>query len=269
MNTQFKQQLQQQHSQGPEDSTGEVKPVLEEVEYSYGNDFLKDIPDDVRSTLEPYIKKWDAGVTRRFQELQGELSGYAPLKEAEIDAEDFEQLANVYHLLNNDPKALIDILTEALDEVEVKPPVVEEPKGKESSTEIPSELLTRLNAQEELLKLLAGNVVEANNQTKQQQEDEALDNYIKLLKTEFGEFNEEYVTMKLSQGLDGEKAVAAWKEVISGFVPAAVEESNAPKLLLGSGAPPGEQRSVKDLTRTETKDLVANILANAQRSNNG
>ncbi len=267
MGTQFRTQQQQQHGQGPDDSTGEVEPVLEEAEYSYGNDFLKDIPDDVRSTLEPYIKKWDAGVTRRFQDLQSELSGYAPLKEAEIDSEDLEQLVGVYQLLNNDPKALIDLLTEALGE-EVTPTVIEEPKGKETSTEIPSEVLTRLNSQEELLKLLANSVIEENNATKQQQEDAALESYIKLLKTEFGDFNEEYVVMKLSQGLDGDKAVAAWKEVVSGFVPA-TEQANAPKVLLGSGAPPGEQRSVKDLTRTETKELVVQMLANAQRSNNG
>lgn len=265
MKTKFTEQLEQQHSQGTESV---IEPVITETEYSYGGDFLKNlgenVTDEQRSMLEPLIKQWDAGITRRFQELQGELKNYEVLKEAELtDPSDIETLVNLNNMLENDPKGLYELLKEAgLKLDEITEPVIQKPS--ETSTEIPKELQDKITQMEELLTVLAQGELTRVGSAQEEADSKQLDGYIKLMHDEFGDFNDEYVTLKLGQGKSAKEAIDAWNEVKTSFSPV-VESKSAPKVLSGSGGPIVENNDVTKLDRSATKELIVKILENAQK----
>lgn len=242
----------------------------DETEYSYGSDFLSnlgtDVTDEQRALIEPLIKKWDAGITRRFQELQGELSQYEPLKEAEISTDDLESLIYVNHLLENDPKELFKVLKEAgveFDETPTPPVGKTESEGSNTPIDLPPEIQARIDQLEQLVTLLAEGEV-SKTQTAQEQEDQKqLDNYIDLMHKEFGDFNDEYVVFKLGQGLNAEDAFKAWKELAG---PVNQDEGKKPPVVLsGAGGPPVPEGDVRKLNRADTQSLVIKFLENAQK----
>ena len=52
-------------------------PVGEDL--SLSSPFLNEVAPDHRSIVAPYIKKWDAGVTKKFQEYSSKLKPYESL----------------------------------------------------------------------------------------------------------------------------------------------------------------------------------------------
>jgi hypothetical protein len=79
---------------------------------SLAGDFLKNVDPAHKIILEPYVKQWDAGVTKKFQDLH---SQYAPYKDLG-DPETLQQAIGLYQALNSDPQAFFEAMQEAFDE---------------------------------------------------------------------------------------------------------------------------------------------------------
>jgi hypothetical protein len=77
----------------------------------YSSPFLTQVPDNVRPLIEPYVRQWDAGVTQRFQQLQGQLQQYQQFG----DAEDLATAAQLYDMLASNPMELLQLLHQGLD----------------------------------------------------------------------------------------------------------------------------------------------------------
>lgn len=267
--------------QGSGEELGNGEGTETEVpEYSpsdYADGFLKDVPEEHRSLLEPYIKKWDAGVTRRFQDLNSKVK---PYQDAGIDPEALPQVAELWTMLNDNPKDLYDILAEVLqDEISGagagnngQLPVgnqgeAQNLSGNEGSFQVPPELQQQLSQHNEVLNTLAQYILGQEESKKISAEDVEFDNYLGLLKEEFGDFNEEYVVMKIANGMDGGEAVKEWQSVIQEQINASgAGRTHLPPLLSGAGGVPVEQQSVRNLSRADTKKLVAETLARAAQA---
>lgn len=258
-----------------------------ETEYSLANGFLGRVPEEHRALLEPYVKQWDAGITRRFQELQ---SRYAPYEELG-DVEELQQAVNYARLLEANPWAVYGVLEQALRSGEFGPRPQGQPQGQQQGAPqgqpqpvapqgqdqgLPGSELTNLPpaVQQQLAKVaqleqtvlaLGQHILGQQSQQQQAQEDEQLDNYLSQLHEEFGDFDDQWVLMKVynDPNTPVEQHVQAWSDLINQRVQGIVQKNgNVPNLLGGGGgAPPADAASVKGLSRSDTKSLVASILA--------
>ena len=66
-----------------------------------------------------------------------------------------------------------------------------------------------------------------------------LDNVMEELHTNSGPFNDEYVLLKISQGLSPEEAVQAWNDAVGDID--SRRSQQAPRLLSGQGGTPLDQ----------------------------
>ena len=89
--------------QAPEPSGGEGGDSL-------GNAFLERVPPEDRPIVEPYVKQWDAGVTRRFQALHSTYDPYREFVESQVDPTQMQNALQLYELLDTNPQQLYLLL---------------------------------------------------------------------------------------------------------------------------------------------------------------
>lgn len=261
------------NAQGLSEDTGDDEEIeYEDDEVEEGEDevdddfnglasnFLADVPEEHRAILDPYVKKWDAGVTRRFQELHGRYKPYADLGG---DPETLAQAYQIYQMLETDPKRVYELLAQEYGES------VQSAESQNSETEdalqgLPKEWVERVEKQEQILNAIAQHILSQNEMTKQQQEDVALETYLGNLKEEFGDFDEEYVLLKMSKGMEGPKAVKAYQKYVQDILNKHAQKPRLPKVLSGGGAVASDAQSVTELSGSDIKSLVAKALANGQ-----
>lgn len=243
-----------------------------EPSYSPASDFLQRVSEEHRPIVEPYVKQWDAGVTRRFQELHSRYSPFEPFLEAEIDPQDMATAWQLYDMMNTDPQYVLTMLQNAVGEQE-QGPAGTPPGGDEDPwAGLPPALKQQWDRQSQALEAMAQMLLQSQTQTIEQQEDAKLDEYLGLLHTEFGDFDEEYVITKIGQGMDADKAVEAWNQTVQAYVEKRDRAgqgagSTAPPVLSGGGGIPLGKFDPKKASAAETRDFAANLLAqaNAQR----
>lgn len=228
-----------------------------ETEYSLGHNFLQEVPEEHRALLEPYVKKWDAGVTRRFQDLHSQIN---PYKELGAEPDDLKQALQVYQILDEDPERVYKALKEQFEEQ-----VEELEEGGEANfQELPPQVMQELQQQRQVLEALAAYITNQQESEKTAQEDKELDDYLELLKTEYGDFDEDYVVAKMYRGQSGEQAVQAWKDAIQrqmngGEAP----KPNLPPVLSGGGVVAAEQQNVAKIPRKDLKNMIAQMMSQA------
>jgi hypothetical protein len=237
-------------------------------DYSLANDFLKNIPDVDKPVVEKYIKDWDAGVTNKFKEIHGQ---YAPYKElGEVDR--LRDAVQLIDYVNEYPEAFLKDLARELG-VEIPSKTVTPPvpptgtppgtqNGKDALQGLPPEFLSQWEQQNQLVQSLAQTVIAQDQKKREEQEMAQIESLFSDLQKKYGEFDEDSVLTKMARGVDAEKAVKEW---VSKFgKPKAPEPPDS--ILTTGGLPAGNAQRIADLSRDETKNLVAKmLLANQQQ----
>lgn len=235
---------------------------------SFVQEILKGAPPEHVSLMEPYIKKFDAGVTRRFQDLQSQYKHYQDLG---WDEETTGQMAEVYRVLNEEPERLYEALANELGlaEGEQKPDGSAGGETQEFQG-LPPELQARIDQQEQILQALATVVLEGQSKQQESMEDSEFESYLGLLKEEYGNFDEEYVCSMIANGMDGEAAVKQWM----GKVQEAINQANSstdglPDALLsssGGGAVVHEEpQKLGSIPQKDIRNLIANVMGQANQ----
>ena len=256
---------QGQNDTGDEFEDGEYEDGGEQEEdYALANGFLKNVPEEHRSILAPYVKQWDAGVQRRFQEIH---SQYAPYQELG-DPEELMQAAELYQVLQNEPERLYQALRQAGIGAEEAEEAVygddDEAGGGQFS--LPPEFQQRIDRMESALTNIAQQFLSQQQQSQQYQEDEALDSYLNNLRTEFGDFDEEFVLSRMYAGESGEQAVQAWNEKIQEVLNQnGGSQKHLPPVLGGGGSTPIEGQDVRKLPSKEVRNLITQVLTQAKQ----
>lgn len=244
---------------GGQDSEGEQSP--------YASQFLSNIPDADRSVVEKYVKQWDSGVSRRFQDIH---SQYAPYKELGWEGEILDQVKEVIRVLNEEPETLYRLLHEEYGSKEAAK--LAQSLGEEldsaSQGNLSPEYAQRLDQMQQAVELMAQRFLDDDKSVQEAKYEEELDSELNSLREELGDFDEEYVLMKIANGADPEQAVMAWHGLVQEKINAAGQSTSRliPTLSSqGGGAIPQE---VQDLSRAPSKDirgLVADILGKVNR----
>lgn len=249
-----------------------------------GETFLQSIEEEeLRQQLEPHVKRWDAGVTRKFQELHSQLKPYQELGEYDQIAE----AAQLYEILNSRPEDLYNALAQSLGynvqqgqpgtqgqaPQQQRMPQQQQPMGQNGGlsqqqfAQLPPEVQTQLKQHDQILTTLAEHYVNQQKTEQARQEDEQLDNYLNGLKDEFGDYDEQYVLAKMAAGVDGAKAVKQYQKELEKRI-AQRNSQNAPTGILGGGGQvPQDQINVNEIGSNDVKKLVAGLMSQAQQEN--
>lgn len=226
-------------------------------------DFLKDIPEADKNVVQQYVKGWDDKVQQQFTKRADEIKAYKEL--GEVD--DIKAAKEVYRLINEAPDY---VLRELARELKIELPATTPPGNKPAESQppakdqvplqgLPKEVQEELQQLRDLVKQVATVQVSSNQQQKEKEEQEALDAYLGKLREDHGEFDNDYVLAKMANGVEGVEAVKAFHALTGGGGNSSKPKTPPP--LAGGGVIPTQAQKVTEMSRKETVDLVASVLA--------
>lgn len=250
----------------PQGTGTEEESQGSEQEYSFGADFLKNVADADKPHVEKYLKDWDSGVGKKFQEIH---ETYKPYKELG-DLNYVKQAVEVAKILETDPAYIIQLLVHEQPDLLkglIPPPVGDQQNQQTPSTPVtdgnlqglPKEVQAKLDAQEQLLTQLAQAFITTQQQQQQTQQDKELNAWLEGLHKKHGDFDEDWVMLKVYNGMDADKAV---KEFHSKYGKPAVQQANP--TLSGGGVIPSETQKISEMSRDDTVAMVTQILKASQ-----
>ena len=252
--------------QGQNDGTTETQE-----DSGLASPFLDAIPEADREIVGRYVKHWDQNVTRKFDEIHNK---YKPYEEIGADPTELQQAYQLFQAVSNDPKQVYELLAEEFGPKEAQAIV----EGEQNKTEadifaqMPPELKTKfdqLDKHDQVLEMMAQDYLSRQQSSQQEQEDAELEAVLKGLREKHGNFNEgdeeDFVLMKMQQGVDPDDAVKALKAITQGKVnEAAAATEGLPKILSGGGSIAQPPVDPAKLNNHEVKKLVAQFLQQAQ-----
>lgn len=236
---------------------------------SFVQEILKGAPQEHVQLMEPYIKKFDAGVTRRFQDLQNQ---YKPYSNLGWDEDTVSQMAEIYRVINEEPERLYYALRDQLDLDEEAQNV--ESAGSESDPGIqglPPEFMDQFNQQQQALEALAQIVLDNQRAQSEAHEDQEYENYLNLLKQEYGDFDENYVHSLIANGMDGEAAVKQWQGMLQAALQQAAQSTDGlpPAVLSSAGGgaiPQGQSQNLGQIPSKDIRNLIANVMGQTHQA---
>lgn len=228
-------------------------------------DYLSRVPEGVRPIVEPVFKEWDAGVTKRFQELHSQYEPWSGIVD-EYEPEGVQQAIALMRAVEADPHGVYEALRESLgDAITENTTDPDDENAADYDEEDPYE--ARFRKQEEMLGTIAEILLGQRDEVSQNQEDQELDQYLSSLKEKYGDFDEDYVLTKMANGTDGEKAIQQYQSLIDSRAASRNQAGNSAPVVLGAGGGlPSNQVDPSKLDDRATKDLVAQMLAAARES---
>lgn len=225
------------------------------------NPFLANIPEEDRPVVEKYIKDWDAGVTKKFQSYSDELNTYKEFGNAdeirtamvimqELSANPIEFIARTQEFVNNNPDLFKEFMME------------QEPNTSDLSQygDLPEEFVGRYSQTESQLQQLQAELADLKEEQTTKEQLQMLDSVIEDMHNTHGSFNDEYVIMKIAQGMSPEDAISEWQSVTEDIINSRTSPT-APRLLPGQGGTPLDQVDKSKLSDpTFRKEYGAELL---------
>lgn len=233
------------------------------------NEVLQEIPQDLHEKVTPYFQKWDKGVQDRFTKVQSDWAPWKNLKDAGVDPETAQFGVNLARALQDDPRMVFDALREHY-KFEANSSVPNNGQGQEEPKSPEEQYAAQFAKIEEQNRRLA-EIMLADKQQAQQaqleaQADAKLDQELSGLKQKYeqthGPFDESYVLAMMMNGQDAEQAVQgfySWRDQ-------QVKSYRPRPLIIGSGGNvPGQYSDPKKLSDKDTRNLVAEMLNQANQ----
>lgn len=226
-------------------------------------EILDSVPEEYRPALLPTLEKWDKGVANRFQSLH---SQYEPFKNIGLDADQLEAARNLMAALEEDPRSVYDLMAQTYG---FSAEQGASDNGSETvAVEDDDPVAARIAALElQNQQLLAGQQQLTQAQQEQQAADQ-LDAYMEYLHNEHGDFDDDYIIGLLANGVDGDEAISRYTAIVERATGASQDNGTepvvlrtAPVVMSAGGGVPSNAIDPKTLDRSQTQDLVAQILA--------
>jgi hypothetical protein len=279
------------------EAQGQGSAEGQQSEYSLAEGFLGRVPQEHRSIIEPYVKQWDAGVTRRFAELHSQLQPYTELG----DLETLQAAAGLAQMLEENPYQVYGILHQALMNGEMIDPQsgqpfqqpgqqlgqqpgqqFQQPPGQQmlpgqaeqglAGQELPPAVAARFDQLTNAVIAMGQHILGQQQTTQEESEDQALDEWLGSLHEEYGDFDEQWVLGRILNGEEPEAAIQGFNQLITDRASSQLNrQSGLPNLLGagGGGGAPADPTNVKNLSRKQTQGLVASVLASNAAAKNG
>lgn len=231
---------------------------------------LEQLPEDVRPLVEPVFKDWDAGVSKRLQSVHSEYEPYKALVD-EYEAEALQQAVQLAQALEANPEAFARNLLEAygidLGQGAASPPQ-SAPAVMPDATD-PSALpddprFARLDQHEQLLQTMAEALLAERQEKALAQSSAQLDTVLNDLRTQYGEFDENYVLTHIANGVDPLQAVGMFHTAVEAYM-AKQNQPDAPQVIGQGGGYPSQQVDPTTLNNQDTEKLIVDMLRAANQ----
>lgn len=251
-------------------------------------ELLSLIPGELHPLLIPVLKKWDQNVNDQFAKIRGEYDEFKPYKaliDAGIDPTFAQQAAGLVNRLQQDPETILREINDNwnlgyLPKDQVPPATDEDPEMTYGDDFF----------NDPRVKAMADTLSSLQNQFKQQEEKEANEAALAELEDELDgleeattgknlPFDRTFVMALMSQGFSGDEAVTHLHTMLAAQGVNTLQQQeqqqdqSPPPVVLG-GAPSGSglpEQPIKfgSLSRKDLNNTVAQMLAQAQQSNQG
>lgn len=240
------------------------------------NEMLEALPSSLHSTVTPYLQQRDKSYQDGINKVHSQYEPYKPFVDNQIPQDRINYALQVAQAIEERPQEMVKALTEYLqsqgmsasDAKEVAKETVGEPGQVES--DVPEELLNhpKFQEMERQLQTVAQYLVSQKQAEEQQAQDAQLETELAGLRSEHGDFDEEYVLTWAINHPDKSlsDAVAAYKSKVNEIL-----EQNrrapAPKVLPGGGSTVSSEISKEDLKNPkDRKAIVQQMLQQAAQS---
>lgn len=252
-------------------------------------EILDVLPDSLHELVTPTLKKWDEGVNNKLTEVRSQYDPYKDLIENETDPVLIGQALGLVQQLNDNPAQVLEQVIEAFQlEDFIRKADLDalagqggnEPGGYDADND---EFFNdpRFKAMKDTLDQLQGQISGQQETAQQQKQAEEWENYLQKLETDHGNFDRDFVTALVANGMDGVAAVKRYHSTVSqaaaklaeqnGINANGQQQTQVP-VVMGSegtaGAGVGTQPvKMGELSRSATNDLVSQILNAANAEN--
>lgn len=246
-------------------------------------EILSVLPEEFHPLITPKLQEWDEKVQGKLQD-QSAFEPYKPLIENKIPMEYIEQAVWLAKTFEENPE---DVVAKAIESFNLEKFKPQEQAPATSSTPNPEEELdlTDLEGLENhpAFKQLQEQAEELKR-WKQEQESskeeanasEILEQYLKELHEEKGEFNDFFVTALMANGIDAEEAIETYQttvkseaEKLAEALNTETQQSNPPVVMGNSGTAgsgiPEEPVSLGKMGKGEVSDLAAKFIEEANK----
>lgn len=249
---------------GPDDSNGGFNPAWEPIREKLGDPHFE--------LIKGQLAEWDKGVNKRFESLNQEFSPYKELG----SPEELRSYREIVEQINANPEAIYESLQEFLREngrlpnAQETQDIQDELESDETDAVARDPRVDDLAKQQEQIQQF---LVEQAAREEQAKADATLNDEIAQLTSERGYSQDdlnEIISRTLTLSQQNPNRIVSLKEGADQFdalrdriLSTPRPGDSAPKLLPTSGGTPtgGQQRSVGELSRSETQDLIASYLA--------
>lgn len=222
------------------------------------NDFVSAFPEDKRGELGSKLKE--------------RISSYEPLKQYEdfhksgVAPEQISNALNLYSIVENNPRQVYDLIGQSLGITPQQAKELVEDEIEENEEEDPR--FAKLSSLEKQVETMAAIMLAQNQQEQQsaaqQEADKQLETELSGLRKKFGDFDEEQVVMRmLHKGLSAEQAYQEYTQ----YEAKVRERRPAPMLMGGGGTVPNRAIDPTKLNTSDTKALVAQMMAHGNAQN--
>jgi hypothetical protein len=248
------------------ETNGEANISSEDL--SLASPFLNKIPPEDRAVVARYIKEWDAGVTKKFQEYSGKLKPY----EALGPYDEIQQYVNFANNFRRDPENVFRLMWQGIqdqygDDAEQEIMRIlqleaemsdEQDYGYEENGEPDPNEVFQQNVSQELEDLRAWR---ENFEMQQQsaEENQQLDGVLNAMHTRYGDFDDNWILVRLAEHGNIEQSIKEWNAMIGKYTQNG-SQRQAPKVMGGQGGVPNEQVDVKQLRGKDRRSTVAAML---------
>lgn len=218
--------------------------------------FLKNVADADKPTVQRYLTQVQANVTRQFQNIHKQYEPYKSLGAAQEIAEQQQFLTYL-----RSPQGQFEAY-QALQQhfapmqQQATDPYTELPQ----QAVLPPQVQVQIQQQQALLDNLLQRQQFEQQQQQERQEDAQVEQTFANLHTEFGAFDDNYVTTLMMQGMDGAAAVRQFQGMIQERINQANKAAAAPPILSGGQAAHTPTPKLGDIPNKDVQSFVANLL---------
>lgn len=258
------QQQQQQPNQG--------NPAWKEL--------LDIMPSNLHPQMRPVLDKWEQGVQQQFQKHADEMGRYSPyqqLVDNNVPMDYIEQALSIAQLIDENPQGFMQQLQAIFGDQQQGQQQFEQgqngnqydygdQEGTFDQQQFDLSQDPRFQELQQHQDLLANYIAQQMTQEQEAAEDQELDTMLDQLRQQYGDYDERYVITMAASGMHPEEAVKAYHEMVNNIRQQPRADANLPRIVSPSNGMPSEQVDVANLSDSDRKRLVQNILANAAQN---
>lgn len=230
------------------------------------------VPEAFKPMLRKTFQQWDEGVQAKFQEhqqVQSQFEPYKPFLENNIDPAQLERAYQVMHLIENDPRRFYDQMGQYYKYAQQQQ---QAPSGQGQQDEFSDEYdlsgeevdpyKDKFEQIQQNQELIAKALYTQYQKEQEAQEDAELDKEVARLRSEKGDFDEQFVyNVAGANGGDLEAAVDKYFEIVAQVQGQQRPGANFPRVVSPSGGIPQTTINPADLSDEDSKKFAMQILS--------